>query len=124
MADYYERKVYAAKELMPSIERIDALQKTINGFFNLRYLDDYIKSFDDFREDFTNNYDYQDLYKFQPALQLLNNNPKELEKFYTETSQFEIQLKRYNFWLVHNKEAAEKLIEEIQKEYHLPKGRL
>ena len=35
MADYYERKVFAAKDFMPSKEQVDALQKTINEFFNL-----------------------------------------------------------------------------------------
>jgi hypothetical protein len=40
-------------------------------------------------------------------------------QLYTQITQFEMQLKKYNFWLYHDKEAAEKLIAEIQKEYHL-----
>ncbi len=120
MADYYERKVFAAKEKMPTKEQVAALQKTINEFFNLLYLDDYIESFNDITtRDYNNNYNYQAILKHDPDLQLLNTDPKELEKLYTQISQFEMQLKKYNFWLYHNKDAAEKLIEEIQQEYHL-----
>jgi len=120
MADYYERKVLAAKEFMPTKEQLDALQKTINEFFNLLHLDDYIESFNDITmKNYSNNYNYQAILKHEPALQLLNNDPKELERLYTQISQFEMHLKKYNFWLYYNKEAAKKLIEEIQQEYHL-----
>ncbi len=120
MADYYERKVFAAKEMMPTKEHADALQKTINEFLNLLYLDNYIRSFDDISStNYSNNYNYQEILEQKPALPILNDNPKDLEKFYTQISQFEIQLKKYNFWLILSKEAAEKLIAEIQKEYHL-----
>ena len=120
MADYYERKVFAAKDMMPSKEQVDALQKSLNQFFSFLYLDNYITSFNNINpKNYDNIYNYQDILEHKPALQLLNNDPKELEKLYTQVSQFEIQLKKYNFWLHHNKEAAEKLIEEIQQEYHL-----
>jgi len=120
MADYYERKVFAAKDFMPSKEQVGALQKTINEFFNLLHLDDYIESFNNITpKDYDNTYNYRDILKHEPALLLLNNDPKELEKFYTQISQFEIQLKKYNFWLNYNKEGAEILIGEIQQEYHL-----
>jgi hypothetical protein len=52
-------------------------------------------------------------------LQLLTNNPKELEILYTQVSLFEIQVKRYNTWLAICKKAAEELIIDIKKEYHL-----
>ena len=120
MADYYERKVLAAKEFIPTKEQVDALQKTINEFLNLLYLDDYIESFNNITpKEYNNTYNYQDILEHKPALQLLNNDPKELEKLYTQISQFEMHLKKYNFWLYYNKEAAEKLIEEIQQEYQL-----
>jgi hypothetical protein len=120
MADYYERKVFAANETMPTKEQLDALQKTINEFFTLLYLDDYILSFDNMTANhYTNDYNYQHILEHKPALQLLNEEPKALEKLYTQITQFEMQLKKYNFWLYHDKEAAEKLIAEIQKEYHL-----
>jgi hypothetical protein len=123
MADYYERKVTAAKGFMPTQERLDALQKTSNEFFTLLHLDDYLESFNNITsKNYDNTYNYQDILKHEPSLQLLNNEPKELEKLYTQISQFEMQLKRYNFWLYYNKAAAEKLIEEIQQEYHLSEG--
>jgi hypothetical protein len=120
MADYYERKVFAAKDMMPTKEQRDALQKTINEFFNLLYMDDYIQSFNNITStDYENEYNYQYILEYKPALQLLNEEPKVLEKLYTQITQFEMQLKKYNFWLYHNEEAAVKLITEIQKEYHL-----
>ena len=120
MADYYERKVLAAKEFMPTKEQLDALQKTINEFFNLLHLNEYIESFNNITpKEYSNTYNYQDILKHEPSLKLLNNDPKELEKLYTQISQFEMQLKKYNFWLYYDKAAAEKLIEEIQQEYHL-----
>ena len=120
MADYYERKVFAARDFMPSKEQIDALQKSLNDFFSFLYQDNYITSFNNINpKNYDNTYNYQDILEYKPALQLLNNDIKELEKLYTQVSQFEIQLKKYNFWLHHNKEAAEKLMEEIQQEYHL-----
>ena len=120
MADYYERKVLAAKEFMPTKEQLDALQKTINEFFNLLHLNEYIESFNNITpKEYSNTYNYLDILEHKPALQLLNNDPKELEKLYTQISQFEMQLKKYNFWLYYDKAAAEKLIEEIQQEYHL-----
>jgi hypothetical protein len=120
MADYYERKVYAAKDFMPTKEQMDDLQKTINEFFNLLYLDDYIQSFDSITaRNYSNDYNYKNILEHKPALQLLNEEPKALEKLYTQISQFEMQLKKYNFWLNYNKAAAEKLIAEIQKEYQL-----
>jgi hypothetical protein len=120
MADYYERKVFAAKETMPTKQQLDELQKTINEFFSLAELDDYVKSFDTIIEkDFVNKYDFRQLLERKPGLQLLKKDPRELEKLHTEISLFEIQLKRYNFWLYHSKAAAEKLIKEIQEEYRL-----
>lgn len=120
MADYYERKVLAAREFMPTKQQFDDLQKTINEFINLLYLDDYIESFNNITpKEYSNTYNYQDILEHKPALQLLNNEPKELEKLYTQISQFEMQLKRYNFWLYYDKAAAEKLIGEIEQEYQL-----
>jgi hypothetical protein len=120
MADYYERKVFAAKDMMPSKEQVDALQKSSNQFFSFLYLDNYVETFyNTASKEYNNTYNYRYILEHKPALQLLNNDPKELEKLYTQVSQFEIQLKKYNFWLYHNKDAAEKLIEEIQQEYHL-----
>jgi len=120
MADYYERKIYAANDYMPSKAQREAVQKTKNQFFSLTNLDDYIQSFSKVNE--TSNpsvYNYGNILSHNPALQLLTDSPKELEIFYTQISLFEIQVKQYNSWLAICKQAAEKLIAEIQKEYHL-----
>jgi hypothetical protein len=121
MADYYERKVYAARGYLPSKEQNDALQKTKNQFFSFTTLDSYIQSYNNISE--TSNafstYDYSNILNYDPALQLLTNNPKELEILYTQVSLFEIQVKRYNTWLGICKNAAEKLIIDIENEYHL-----
>ena len=120
MADYYERKVFAAKEFTPTKDQLEALQKTINESFSLLNLDNYIQSFDNITEkEFVNEYNYQEILQYTPALKLRISDPKQLEDLYTQISHFEIQLKKYNFWLYYNKDAAEKLIIEIQKEYHL-----
>ena len=120
MADYYERKIYAANDYLPSKVQRDALQKTKNQFFSLTLLDDYIQSFNTINE--TSNpssYNYGNILNHTPPLQLLTNNPKELEVYYTQISLFQIQVKQYNAWLVICKLAAQKLIADIQKEYHL-----
>jgi hypothetical protein len=120
IADYYERKVFATNDYMPTKGQIESLQKTINDFFSLLYLDDYIQSFSNMQaKGYKNNYNYQDILELRPTLQLLNNDTKALERFYTQISQFEILIKMYNSWLYYTKEAAEKLIAKIQKEYHL-----
>ena len=119
MADYYERKVYAAHDYLPSREQRDALQKTKNQFFSLTNLDDYIQSFNNPDEQGNPKYDFNNILNHTPALQLISNDPKSLELLYTQIGLFQIQVKQYNFWLGICKKSAEKLIEEIQDEYHL-----
>ena len=119
MADYYERKIYAANDYLPSKAQRDALQKTKNQFFSLTNLDGYIQSFSNIDETGRpSHYDYNIIINHNPALQLLTNSPKELELLYTQIGLFQIQVKQYNAWLGICKKAAEKLIEEIQEEYH------
>jgi len=89
MADYYERKVYAANDYLPSKAQRDALQKTKNQFFSLTNLDDYIQSFDKIDETGNpGNYDYNLILNHSPALQLLTNNPKGLEVLFTQKTLF------------------------------------
>jgi hypothetical protein len=122
VADYYERKILAAESFRPTQDHVDALQKTITGFFSLLELDDYVQSFDNVRQNtYTNDYDYQLILQHTPALKLLKSDPEGLERLYTEVSQFEIKLKQYNFWLYFCKEAATKLITDIKKEYGIEK---
>lgn len=118
LADYYERKIFAANDYIPTKEQAGELQKAKYELINLLYLDDYILSFGNRRiEDNKDNYNFQAILERKPVLQLLNKGPKALEQFYTQISQFEILVKKYNSWLYHNKAVAEKLIAEIQKEY-------
>jgi hypothetical protein len=118
MADYYERKVYAAHDYLPSREQRDALQKTKNQFFSLTHLDDYIQSFTNLDESSNPKYDFNSILNHSPALQLISSDSKLLEILYTQLGLFQIQVKQYNFWLGICKKSAEKLIEEIQQEYH------
>jgi hypothetical protein len=41
-----------------------------------------------------------------------------LEKLYNDETQFEINIKKYNFWLTVCKNAASQLIADIDKEYN------
>jgi hypothetical protein len=68
---------------------------------------------------FDGNYNYQNLLQHDPPLQLLKKDPADLERLYTAVAEFEIKIKVYNFWLFYCKEAGEKLINDIKKEYHL-----
>jgi hypothetical protein len=120
MADYYERKIFAAKEMMPTKQQLSDLQGTINQIFSLLPLDNYVASFDRITpKNYENEFNYGEVRYYEPALKLLSTDPKQLEKLYTELTEYEMQLKRYNFWLHYAKEAAEKLITEIKEEYHL-----
>jgi hypothetical protein len=47
----------------------------------------------------------------------MTTDPVEFDRFYTKTSQYEIALKEYNFWLKYTRNAAGKLITDIQKQY-------
>src|SRR5205085_1350268 len=101
-----------------SAEQRNSLKKTINESFSLLHLEGYIRSFDSISIQLSeNDYYYPDILKFDPALKLLDDSPKQLEKLYNEISQYSIQLKYYNFWLLRNRSVAEKLIADIQTEY-------
>ena len=120
LADYYERKLTASEAYLPTKAQVADLQKTQNEFITLLDLEDYIQSFDHFVDKtYTTGYNYREILKHKPALQLLKTDPISLERFYTSVSQFEIQNRNYNFWLEFDKKAAQKLIAGIKKEYHL-----
>ena len=120
IADYYERKTFAAQQFLPSSFQMDALRQAANRFFSLLPLDDYVNSFDSIsKTNYNNSYDYKNILEHSPPLSLLNKDPKELELFYTEVVQHEMRIKQYNFWLLYCKNAAEKIITNIQQEYHL-----
>jgi hypothetical protein len=122
LADYYERKVYAAGSFLPTSEQVNALEKIKNEFFGFLGLDDYIQSFSYIgKSNYANIYDYGNILRHKPALQLLKREPVDLEMLYTQISEFEIKIKYYNYWLSYCKGAAEKLIGGIQKQYDLEK---
>ena len=118
LSDYYERKVFATTNAVPSKDQILKLQTKSNDLFNLQLMDDYISSFDQISDTTYNNiYNYKNLLNHQPALPLLNTNKAELSDYYTQISQFEIAIKKYIFWLKLDKQAADQLIKDIVKEY-------
>jgi len=120
LADYYERKLTATEVFLPNRTQVSDLQKTQNEFLSLLYMDDYVKSFDNIIDTtYTTDFNYRNILEHKPALQLLKTDSMSLKRFYTEISQFEIQLKNYNFWLSYDKKAAENLINEIKIAYHL-----
>jgi hypothetical protein len=117
LSDYYERKVTAAEAYLPSKAPLNVYE---TEFFSLLYLDDIIQAYDSIQtSSYRIRYDYQNILHHQPVLHLLDNNATQLKRFYTTVAGFEIQLKQYIFWLLYCKTAAEKLITDIQKEYHL-----
>jgi hypothetical protein len=120
LEDYYERRILAANDYMPSKAQADALQKETIEFFSLLNLNDYVMSFQQGEAATSSRtYNFRNILKHQPGLKLLTNDPKLLQKYYTQISLHEIQISRYNFWLTNCKEAAENLIIEINKEYQL-----
>ena len=117
LSDYYERKVTATETYLPSQAPLNVYE---TEFFSLLYLDDIIQAYDSIQtSSYRIRYDYQNILHHQPVLHLLDNNDIQLKRFYTAVAGFEIELKQYNFWLLYCKTAAEKLITDIQKEYHL-----
>jgi hypothetical protein len=123
ISDYYERKIHAAQYFIPSVNHIDDLQKMQNEIFSLANLDDFVEAYKNISEQtYDANYNYQGLRNHSPELKLLNTDPLYLQKFYTLISQQEIEVAKYNFWILYCKKAAEQLIKSIQKEYDLENG--
>jgi hypothetical protein len=117
IADYYERQISATSSYIPVVTDLSRSKADI---FSMRNLDNYITSYDRMdNKTYSNNYDYHDILHHEPALTLLQSNPAALEHFYNILSDVEVQIKKYTFWLHYCKAAAAKLIEHIQKEYHL-----
>jgi len=120
--DYYQRKLLAVDSKMPTKAETDETTKLGNEFFNLTDIDNYVESYDSMdSKTYDGNYNYQNLLQHDPPLQLLKKDPADLERLYTLVAEFEIKIKVYNFWLLYCKEASEKLINDIKKEYHLKK---
>jgi hypothetical protein len=119
LADYYERKVRATNIYIPVATDVINMQ---NNIFSLVDLDDYVAAYDNIlASTYDADYNSQSILNRKPALTLLTKDPVVLEKYYTQISLLEISIKKYNFWLLYTKNAAEKLIADIRNEYHLEK---
>ena len=117
VADYYERKILATQHFLPDAHDVDKLS---DEFFSLVELDDLIRSYDSISSrTYHVTYNYQNILQHNPPLHLLTTDRTTFEKFYTKTSEYEMALKNYNFWLYYTRNAAEKLITAIQKDYAL-----
>ncbi|MDQ6845437.1 MAG: hypothetical protein M3Z92_13980 [Bacteroidota bacterium] len=117
LADYYERKIFAAKSYLPDDKEIRNKEDEV---FSMLNMDNYIFSFNNMdTTTYNNNYNFKNILTLTPALKLITNNPKEMEKLYNDVTSFELSIKRYNLWLSICKKAATELIAEIQKEYNL-----
>jgi len=118
LSDYYERKSYAVLSYDPEIGLRD-MKNIQKKFIQLRGLDDYIQSFDSISDNtYTPDYDYKDLLQ-REDLQLLKPDQLKLDDYLNEISQFQLDLKNYNFYTSWAKESAEKLLQDIEKEYKI-----
>ena len=117
LSDYYERKIVAANSNLP--DNRDVL-KSESEVFSLLNLDEYVTSFDSIHDStYHPNFDFSKMLKSVPPLPLMDTDKKQLEKLYNEETQFEISIKKYNFWLRVCKDAASQLIIDIDREYNL-----
>jgi hypothetical protein len=117
ISDYYERKITATNTFKPVTTEAISLQ---NNIFSLVDLDDYIDAYDSIQTTtYDVSYNYQSILNHKPELTLLSKDPILFDKYYTQVGLLEIQIKRYNFWLLYTKIAAKKLISDIKKDYHL-----
>lgn len=117
LSDYYERKILATYNFLPDNK---VVKKAESRFFGLLGMDDYVQSFDSMqRMTYNTSYNFSNILKKDPPLVLLDSDKKELETLYTDEADFEISLKRYNFWLGVCKTAAVELIKDIEEEYDL-----
>jgi hypothetical protein len=115
IADYYERKIVATENDLPDAQNVDNISEQ---FFSLLGVDDFVQSYDSISsQTYQNSFNYQKLLQHYPELHLMTTAPLEFERFYTRTSEYEMALKEYNFWFRYTRNAAGKLIADIQKEY-------
>ena len=123
LSDYYERKLIAANFFIPISLGSAAFGDAKNELFSMVDLDDYLQSLDSISNGSTPiTYDYSRILRRVPTLKLLNADPKSLERFYTLSYKFEVELKRYIFWLNYVRAEAVKLMNRIREEYHLKKN--
>jgi hypothetical protein len=118
LSDYYERKSSAVLEYEPKTG-FSKMKATQRKFIQYRSLDKFVQSFDTINENtFDPEFEYSEILMMND-LQLLKPNDLSLDDYYNEISQFEMDLKTYNFYISWPKEAAETLIADIEQEYRL-----
>jgi len=116
LTDYYERNSMAAMKFEP-VTSLNSIKTIHRKFLQLRGLDDYIRSFDTISDSsYLPDYDYAKILMMKD-LQLLNPVGLTLDDYLNEIAQFQIDLKKYNFYLSWGEEAAQKLIVDLEKEY-------
>jgi len=115
LSDYYERKIFATNSFLPDNRNVE---KTESEIFSLLNLDDYVTSWDSAETTtYRTKYDFSEMLRKNPPLTLISTERKQLEKLYNDESTFEINIKRYDFWLGVCKTAATQLMNDIEKEY-------
>jgi hypothetical protein len=118
LTDYYERIAITVLEFEPDIS-LSNTQNMQKKFISYKGLEPYIKSYDSIDSDsFNPDYDFRNLRELE-QLELLKPDGLDLINYYNEISQFELDIKIYNFYMSWAQEAAENLIQEIAKEYAL-----
>jgi hypothetical protein len=82
-------------------------------------LEEYVQSFNAINEvNFDTEYDFKKIKKIE-QLELLKPDDVVLTDYYNAITQFEIDLKTYNFYMNWTAKAAKSLIGDIEKEYQL-----
>ena len=117
--DYYQRKIYATQSYEFTPAQGDALSNLLSQFFSLTAFDNLVGNYEITDKSYESEYNFTEILQRNPPLKLLDTNPADLERLYTEMAKFEVSLKKYNFWLLYTKRGAMKLMIDIQHEYNL-----
>ena len=118
MADYYDRRLFAAIKFQPE-DASKALRKVIDETFSWTYFDAKVNNAEVLNKQFRNDYDPAKLLAITPAPNLLKTDSESLQSLYTAVCNFELNVKKYDFFLSYVKIAAVPLMKSIQKEYIL-----
>jgi hypothetical protein len=118
ISDYYER-ISINVEGSPPLTAHANMRNIQKRFISYEGLDAFIRSFDHLNETtFSPDFDYKKILAME-NLDLLQPMDLSLSDYYNEIAHFEIDLKAYMFYMSWTADNAIKLIEKIEKEYHL-----